>query len=36
MRVNMAGCREYCRVKVTSGEFDWVLSSIERDESYHG
>ena len=26
----------YCRAKVTSGEFDWVLSRIEQDEVYGG
>ena len=34
--VNMAGFCEYCRVKVTSGAFDWVLSKIEQDDSYRG
>jgi len=34
--VNMAGYCEYCKAKVTSGEFDWVLSKIEQDEAYHG
>jgi hypothetical protein len=34
LRVGMAGQCEYCRVKVTSGEFDWVLSRIEQDDSY--
>jgi hypothetical protein len=36
LRIGMAGQCEYCRVKVTSGEFDWVLSRIEQDESYAG
>ena len=34
LRIGMAGQCEYCRVKVTSGDFDWVLSRIEQDESY--
>ncbi len=36
MKISMTGQCEYCRVKVTSGEFDWVLSRIEQDESYGG
>lgn len=35
-KVGMSGQCEYCRVKVTAGEFDWVLSRIEQDESYGG
>jgi hypothetical protein len=27
---------EHCQGKVTSGEFDWVLSRIEQDEAYRG
>jgi predicted lipid-binding transport protein (Tim44 family) len=34
--VNMAGQCEHCGVHVTSGEFDWVLSRIEQDDSYQG
>jgi predicted lipid-binding transport protein (Tim44 family) len=34
--VNMAGHCEHCGVHVTSGEFDWVLSRIEQDDSYEG
>jgi threonine dehydratase len=26
----------HCRAKVASGQFDWVLSRIEQDESYAG
>lgn len=33
---NMAGECTYCGAKVTSGEFDWVLSKIEQDEAYTG
>ncbi|HEY6079054.1 MAG TPA: Tim44-like domain-containing protein [Polyangiaceae bacterium] len=36
LRVGMAGNCEYCRVKVTAGEFDWVLSRIEQDDAYTG
>jgi predicted lipid-binding transport protein (Tim44 family) len=36
LKVSMAGVCEYCQGKVTSGEFDWVLSRIEQDESYEG
>lgn len=36
LSINMAGHCEYCQAKVTSGEFDWVLSRIEQDESYEG
>ncbi len=36
LKINMAGVCEYCRGKVTSGEFDWVLSRIEQDEAYEG
>jgi hypothetical protein len=32
--VNMAGHCGHCNAKVTSGEFDWVLSRIEQDEVY--
>src|SRR5262249_53401532 len=33
LKISMAGVCEYCRGKVTGGEFDWVLSRIEQDES---
>ncbi|MDF3072291.1 MAG: putative rane protein, partial [Polyangiaceae bacterium] len=36
LQIGMAGTCEYCRVKVTAGEFDWVLSRIEQDDSYTG
>lgn len=36
LRVNAAGICEFCGGKITSGEFDWVLSRIEQDESYQG
>ena len=34
--VNMAGQCEHCGAKITSGDFDWVLSKIEQDDSYTG
>lgn len=34
LAINMAGHCTYCKAKVTSGEFDWVLSRIEQDEVY--
>ncbi len=36
LKVNQAGHCEYCQAKVTTGEFDWVLSRIEQDEAYGG
>lgn len=36
LAVGMAGNCSYCGVKVTTGEFDWVLSRIEQDEAYTG
>ncbi|MFO0565275.1 MAG: TIM44-like domain-containing protein [Polyangiaceae bacterium] len=32
--IDMAGTCAKCGVKVTTGEFDWVLSRIEQDEVY--
>ena len=34
--VTMSGDCKYCKVKVTTGQFDWVLSRIEQDEVYQG
>ncbi len=34
--VNQAGHCEHCGAGITSGEFDWVLSKIEQDDSYTG
>lgn len=34
LAVNMAGCCAHCDAKVTRGDFDFVLSRIEQDESY--
>lgn len=36
LKINAAGICEFCGGKITSGEFDWVLSKIEQDESYAG
>jgi hypothetical protein len=36
LAITMAGLCEHCGAKVNSGEFDWVLSRIEQDESYQG
>ncbi|RYG85741.1 Tim44 domain-containing protein, partial [bacterium] len=36
LAISMAGVCTYCSAKVTSGEFDWVLSRIEQDDSYEG
>ena len=36
LAINQAGDCEYCKVKVTTGEFDWVLSRIGQDDSYTG
>jgi len=36
LKIGMTGMCEYCGSKITSGEFSWVLSLIEQDESYSG
>lgn len=36
LKVNNAGVCDFCGGKITSGEFDWILSKIEQDESYRG
>lgn len=36
LAVNMAGNCDHCGARVSSGEFDWVLSRVEQDESYEG
>jgi hypothetical protein len=35
-KVGMGGECEFCNAHVTAGEFDWVLSKIEQDDSYRG
>jgi hypothetical protein len=34
LEIEMSGHCKHCRAKVASGEFDWVLSRIEQDDSY--
>jgi predicted lipid-binding transport protein (Tim44 family)/DNA-directed RNA polymerase subunit RPC12/RpoP len=36
LETNMAGECDHCGAKVTRGDFDWVLSKIEQDDSYTG
>jgi uncharacterized Zn finger protein (UPF0148 family) len=36
LAVNMAGRCTHCDARITSGDFDWVLSKIEQDDSYAG
>lgn len=36
LKVNNVGICEFCGGKITSGDFDWVLSKIEQDEAYAG
>jgi hypothetical protein len=36
LHIAMSGQCEYCKARVTSGNFDWVLSKIEQDDSYEG
>lgn len=36
LEVSMAGACTYCGAHVTAGEFDWVLSKVEQDDSYRG
>jgi len=36
LHISMAGICEYCGSKITSGNFDWILSTIEQDEVYEG
>lgn len=35
-KVSLSGVCGYCDSKITSGEFDWVLSRIEQDDVYAG
>lgn len=34
--INMAGVCQYCDTKITTGNFDWVLSRIDQDQVYMG
>jgi uncharacterized Zn finger protein (UPF0148 family) len=36
LQISMAGACEHCGAHITAGEFDWVLSKIEQDDSYRG
>jgi hypothetical protein len=36
LKITMAGACEHCGAHVTAGEFDWVLSKIEQDDTYRG
>lgn len=36
LTVNQSGECEHCGAHVTNGEFDWVLSKIEQDDTYRG
>jgi uncharacterized Zn finger protein (UPF0148 family) len=36
LQVSMAGACEHCGAHLSGGEFDWVLSKIEQDDSYRG
>ncbi len=36
IEIDQAGECIHCRAHVTAGEFDWVLSKIEQDDSYRG
>jgi hypothetical protein len=36
LAITQSGECEHCGQHVTSGEFDWVLSKIEQDDSYRG
>jgi len=36
LAVTMAGACSHCGAHLTAGEFDWVLSKIEQDDSYRG
>lgn len=36
LAITMAGACEHCGVHLASGEFDWVVSKIEQDDTYRG
>jgi hypothetical protein len=36
LATTMAGACEHCGAHITGGEFDWVLSKIEQDDTYRG
>jgi uncharacterized Zn finger protein (UPF0148 family) len=36
LKVGMSGACDHCGAHVTGGEFDWVVSKIEQDDTYRG
>jgi predicted lipid-binding transport protein (Tim44 family) len=36
LQITQSGQCEHCGAHVTAGEFDWVVSKIEQDDSYRG
>ena len=36
LQIAQSGACEHCGAHVTSGEFDWVVSKIEQDDTYRG
>jgi uncharacterized Zn finger protein (UPF0148 family) len=36
LKITQAGACEFCGAHVTGGEFDWVVSKIEQDDTYRG
>ena len=36
LHIGQSGACEHCGAHVTDGEFDWVVSKIEQDDSYRG
>jgi uncharacterized Zn finger protein (UPF0148 family) len=36
LAITMAGACEHCGAHLTAGEFDWVVSKIEQDDTYRG
>ncbi len=36
LKINQAGRCEYCSTLITTGDYEWVLSQIEQDETYEG
>ena len=36
LKISETGICAFCKGRITSGDFDWVLSRIEQDESYRG
>ena len=36
LHITQSGECEHCGAHITTGEFDWVVSKIEQDDSYRG